>query len=191
MITMLQNSSIFCRMPNEDPNIHLAIFLEICNASKFNRVTDDAVRLRLFPFSLKDKAKLWLPSESQDSIRPHPSSECTIGNPFESSEQMADKSITYPDGIIEDVLVKSIPDYLTKTLIDVERLTVKVGNEKATFKFFEPITFHGKAKENETLSHPLVHASTSKAKKPRVAEPNLYLDEPKPYDPGRNELEEL
>ncbi|KAI5343032.1 hypothetical protein L3X38_010908 [Prunus dulcis] len=68
MITMLQNSSVFCGLPNEDPNIHLAIFLEICDTSKFNGVTDDAIRLRLFPFSLKDKAKLWLLSQPQDSI---------------------------------------------------------------------------------------------------------------------------
>ncbi|CAL9018499.1 unnamed protein product [Prunus brigantina] len=139
MITMLQNSSVFYGLPNEDPNIHLAIFLEICDTSKFNGVTDDAIRLRLFPFSLKDKAKLWLLSQPQDSIRtwddlskkflakffppaktakfrqdimsfaqydkeplyeawerfkdllrkcPHPSSECTTGNPFASVEQV-------------------------------------------------------------------------------------------------------
>ncbi|XP_020423025.1 uncharacterized protein LOC109950012 [Prunus persica] len=69
MITMLQNSSVFCGLPNEDPNIHLAIFLEICDTSKFNGVPDDAIRLRLFPFSLKDKVKLWLLSQRQDSIR--------------------------------------------------------------------------------------------------------------------------
>ncbi|CAB4278593.1 unnamed protein product [Prunus armeniaca] len=69
MITMLQNSSVFCGPPNEDPNIHLAIFLEICDTSKFNGVADDAIRLRLFPFSLKDKAKLWLLSQPHDSIR--------------------------------------------------------------------------------------------------------------------------
>ncbi|CAL8988513.1 unnamed protein product [Prunus brigantina] len=36
MITMLQNSSIFCGLPNEDPNIDLVIFLENCDTSKFN-----------------------------------------------------------------------------------------------------------------------------------------------------------
>ena len=37
----------------------------------------------------------------------------------------------------------------------------------------------------------MVHASISKVDKPRVPGSTLYLDELKPYDPGRNELEEL
>ncbi|BFG25326.1 hypothetical protein CerSpe_116000 [Prunus speciosa] len=69
MITMLQHAFVFCGLPNEDQNIHLAIFLEICDKSKFNEVTGDVVPLRLFHFSLKDRAKLWLLSQRQDSIR--------------------------------------------------------------------------------------------------------------------------
>ena len=34
---------------------------------KYNRVSDDSICLRLFPFSLKDKAKHWLNSEPLDS----------------------------------------------------------------------------------------------------------------------------
>ncbi|XP_071900972.1 uncharacterized protein [Coffea arabica] len=41
----------------EDPNSHLSAFLEICDTIKFNGVSDDAIKLRLFPFSLRDKAK--------------------------------------------------------------------------------------------------------------------------------------
>ena len=36
---------------------------------KYNGVGDDVIRLRLFPFSLKDKAKHWLTTEPPDSIR--------------------------------------------------------------------------------------------------------------------------
>ena len=41
----------------EDPNAHIVIFLEIYEKFKHNVVIDDAIRLRLFPFSLRDKAK--------------------------------------------------------------------------------------------------------------------------------------
>ena len=41
----------------EDLNAHIASFLEICDTFKHNGITDDAIRLRLFPFSLRDKAK--------------------------------------------------------------------------------------------------------------------------------------
>ena len=40
----------------------------MCDTVKYNGVSDDAIRLRLFPFSFKDKAKHWLISELPDSI---------------------------------------------------------------------------------------------------------------------------
>ncbi|WRX28177.1 Retrotransposon gag domain - like 10 [Theobroma cacao] len=43
-------------------------FLKICDTFKYNGVTDDAIRLRLFPFSLRDKAKSWLNSLPNGSI---------------------------------------------------------------------------------------------------------------------------
>ena len=47
----------FAGLPSEDPNEHLSKFLEICDTIKINGVTDDAIRLRLFQFSLRDKAR--------------------------------------------------------------------------------------------------------------------------------------
>ena len=55
-------------LTNEDPNAHILNFLEVCDTLKYNEVRDDAIRLRLFPFSLKDKAKHYLISEPPDSI---------------------------------------------------------------------------------------------------------------------------
>ena len=45
---------------NEDPYKHLNEFLEICSTVKIQNFTDDALKLTLFPFSLKEKAKYWL-----------------------------------------------------------------------------------------------------------------------------------
>ncbi|MDV3146734.1 MAG: hypothetical protein Q8754_02790 [Sweet potato little leaf phytoplasma] len=54
--------------PMEDPNSHLKSFLDICGTVKLNGVSEDAIRLRLFPFSLQDKARDWLQSIPPGSI---------------------------------------------------------------------------------------------------------------------------
>ena len=67
-IQMVQNSVQFGGSPTEDPNMHIRNFIEICDTFKFNNVSEDAVKLRLFPFSLRDKAKGWLHSLPAGSI---------------------------------------------------------------------------------------------------------------------------
>jgi len=52
----------------EDPNLHLLVFLEVCDTLKINGVSTDAIRLRLFPFSLRDKARAWFHSLPLGSI---------------------------------------------------------------------------------------------------------------------------
>ncbi|KAJ4720877.1 DNA-directed DNA polymerase [Melia azedarach] len=59
IIQMIQTSVQFNGLAHEDPNAHIANFLEICDTFRHNGVSDDAVKLRLFPFSLRDKAKSW------------------------------------------------------------------------------------------------------------------------------------
>ena len=62
IIQMIQQTVQFGGLSQEDPNVHIANFWEICDTFKHNRVTNDAIRLRLFPFSLRHKAKVWLNS---------------------------------------------------------------------------------------------------------------------------------
>ena len=55
-------------LPNEDPYLHIKEFFELCVTQQIQGVTPEGIRLRLFPFSLKDKAKLWLNSLDAGSI---------------------------------------------------------------------------------------------------------------------------
>ena len=49
---MVQQFVQFDRLQDEDPNAHIANLLEVCDTFKINGATNDAIRLRLFPFSL-------------------------------------------------------------------------------------------------------------------------------------------
>ena len=68
LIQMIQNTVQFFGISKEDPNDHIAEFLELCDTIKMNGVTEDALRLRLFPFTLKDKAKIWLKTQPASSF---------------------------------------------------------------------------------------------------------------------------
>ena len=57
LILMVRQSQ-FRRTPSEDPNLHLSIYLEVCDTLKLNGVSTDVIHLRLFPFSLRDKERL-------------------------------------------------------------------------------------------------------------------------------------
>ncbi|XP_075482860.1 uncharacterized protein LOC142523099 [Primulina tabacum] len=60
IIQMIQLQVKFGGSPSEDPNAHLKNFLSICDTIKCNGVSTDAIRLRLFPFSLEGEAMEWL-----------------------------------------------------------------------------------------------------------------------------------
>ena len=66
-IELVQNNQ-FMGLANEDPNAYISKFLEVCDSVKYNGLSDDTVQLCLFPFSLRDKAKVLLNSQPPDSI---------------------------------------------------------------------------------------------------------------------------
>ncbi|XP_073152975.1 uncharacterized protein [Henckelia pumila] len=68
IIQMVQNTVQFGGMTIDDPYAHLTKFLEICDTFKMQGVSDDAIHFRLFPFSLRDKAKAWLTNLPAGSI---------------------------------------------------------------------------------------------------------------------------
>lgn len=66
--SIIQMLPSFNGLDNEDPYNHLGEFLEICTTFKLQNLTDDALKLRLFPFYLKNKAKYWLHSLGANTI---------------------------------------------------------------------------------------------------------------------------
>ncbi|XP_062089712.1 uncharacterized protein LOC133796256 [Humulus lupulus] len=56
----------FSGMPTEDPHLHLRFFIEVSDSFKLPGVTEDALRLKLFPYSLRDRARAWLNSLPSD-----------------------------------------------------------------------------------------------------------------------------
>ena len=53
---------------NNDPNQHVENVLDICDLFKNQGATNDAIRLRLFLFTLIGEAKVWIKSLEPDSI---------------------------------------------------------------------------------------------------------------------------
>lgn len=63
---MQQNK--FVGLPTENPNQHLKVFIQLADTLKSNEASLEAIHLRLFPFSLKDRARSWQDSLPVNSI---------------------------------------------------------------------------------------------------------------------------
>ena len=59
----------FHGMENENPYIHIRELEEVYNTFKEGVTNMDLMRLKVFPSTLKDKAKIWLNSLRSRSIR--------------------------------------------------------------------------------------------------------------------------
>ncbi|KAL4272337.1 hypothetical protein GQ457_13G016250 [Hibiscus cannabinus] len=69
MFNMLSTLGQFGGIPNENARQHLKSFLEICNALKIHGVSNDVLKLKLFPYSLRDKDKTWLNNLQPGSLQ--------------------------------------------------------------------------------------------------------------------------
>ncbi|XP_021644895.2 uncharacterized protein LOC110638601 [Hevea brasiliensis] len=67
VLQMIQDSQ-FGGHPSENPHTHIKKFAMICDMKKQLGVFDDVASLKLFPFSLKDKALDWVDSLPHNSI---------------------------------------------------------------------------------------------------------------------------
>ncbi|KAL6225884.1 hypothetical protein ACLB2K_004733 [Fragaria x ananassa] len=63
----IQSLLNFYGKPNEDHYLHVEEFKDICGTFKYG-ISDEHIHLRLFPFSLKDKARKWPSSLPPNSI---------------------------------------------------------------------------------------------------------------------------
>nr|GEV46162.1 reverse transcriptase domain-containing protein [Tanacetum cinerariifolium] len=68
MIQQVQNSCQFHGLPSDDANKHLDKFLHVTQSIKVNGVTDDALRLYLFPHYLTHHAIVWFDCLPRNSI---------------------------------------------------------------------------------------------------------------------------
>jgi hypothetical protein len=53
----------------EDPNLHLQAFIQLCQTFNMDGVTLDQMRVRLFPFSLVEKALQWFYSQLAETVQ--------------------------------------------------------------------------------------------------------------------------
>jgi len=58
----------FSSLPSEDVASHLNNFVDLCDMQNKKDVDNDIFKLKLFPFSLRDRAKTWFSSLSKNSI---------------------------------------------------------------------------------------------------------------------------
>ncbi|XP_020216684.1 uncharacterized protein LOC109800304 [Cajanus cajan] len=67
LLNLIQNNQ-FAGLDHEDPYLHLHTFIELCGTVKIHQVPEEVIRMKLFPFSLLGKAKMWLNALPHQSL---------------------------------------------------------------------------------------------------------------------------
>ncbi|KAL4361268.1 hypothetical protein GQ457_04G015730 [Hibiscus cannabinus] len=68
MCNMLNSIGQFGGSPHEDARQHIRAFLEVCDSFWQHGVHEDVLKLKHFPYSLRDRARAWLSGVSIGSL---------------------------------------------------------------------------------------------------------------------------
>ncbi|QHO23908.1 Retrotransposon gag protein [Arachis hypogaea] len=68
LVSLLQQNCKFHGLSLEDPHQFLSEFLQNCDTIKTNGVDPEVYRFMLFPFAVRDRAKIWLDSQPKESL---------------------------------------------------------------------------------------------------------------------------
>ncbi|WMV29634.1 hypothetical protein MTR67_023019 [Solanum verrucosum] len=68
MLPLLQMKGLFGCLATEDSHDHIRNFVDMCGPFPFKNITQESVRLCLFPFTLMGEATKWLADLPRDSI---------------------------------------------------------------------------------------------------------------------------
>nr|GEZ94083.1 reverse transcriptase domain-containing protein [Tanacetum cinerariifolium] len=138
MIQQVQNSFQFYGLPGDDANKHLDKFLHVTQSIKVNGVTDDALRLYLFPHSLAHHATGWFDRLLRNSINTFkqmakmflgkyfpPSMVRKIKNEITNFRQRPDDSITSSSDL-EIIALKAEMAKINKNIMKVLQINQQV-----------------------------------------------------------------
>ncbi|KAI4331747.1 hypothetical protein L6164_016705 [Bauhinia variegata] len=145
----------------KDPNAHIANFLQIYDIVKLNGVSEDAIQLTLFPFSVKDKARHWLDSLARGSIS------------------------TWAD-LVQKFLIQTLNEHVkaitTRSGKVIEPLPRKESNEESREKPCENLSSNEDA-SNESNDKQFLHGRESTQESSSKGKKKVEIEE-KPFVPS-------
>ncbi|XP_010445411.1 PREDICTED: uncharacterized protein LOC104728072 [Camelina sativa] len=125
----------------EDPLNHLDEFDRLCGLTKINGVSEDSFKLRLFPFSLGDKAHLWEKTLPTGAITTWDRCKKVFLAKFFSNARTAseyyDRTVRFVDSAQDEKYkkdLKIVNDKLDKILLSQQKNIHFLGDEDTTIQ---------------------------------------------------------
>ncbi|XP_052118510.1 uncharacterized protein LOC127748305 [Arachis duranensis] len=132
LISLVEDHCSFGGSANEDPNQHLTKFLRIYDTVKSNGVQEDAYKLLLFPFSLRDKAAKWLESFPRDSL--------TTWDEVESKKKTVEEAIEVIETVAENEYYYASERHNTKGVMELNHVDTILAQNKVFAKQLAELT---------------------------------------------------